>query len=125
MEKIEVTQEDINRGIVRDARGCAIAAALKDILAYDISVASLIVIGKDYYKATPEVVRWWSAFDKDKKSVKPITIELVPYKFGRTYRYSRKKQPIIVCGEARVADEHADDCSGRAISKKHNLNRND
>ena len=103
MEKIEVTQADIDRGIVRDARGCAIAVALKDILAYDISVTNLIVIGKDYYKATPEVVRWWSAFDKDKKLVKPITIELVPYKFGETYRYDKKKQPIIICGEARVA----------------------
>ena len=74
MEKIAVTQEDIDRGIVRDARGCAIAVALKDILAYDISVTNVILIGKDYYKATPDVVRWWSAFDKDKKSVKPITI---------------------------------------------------
>ena len=122
MERIEVTQEDIDRAQVRSARGCAIAVALKDILAYDISVTNLIVIGKDYYKATPEVVRWWSAFDKDKKSVKPITIELVPYKFGETHHYGKyyddKKQPIIICGEARVAGVDGADDGNNAISHK-------
>lgn len=123
--RIEITQKDIDAGRIRDARGCAIAVALKEILAYDISVTGLITIGKDQFKATPQVMRWFSAFDKDKTSVKPISIDFVAYEFGKTYRYGRKKHPIIVCGEARVADEHADDCSGRAISKKHNLNRND
>ena len=107
MEKIEVTQEHIDRGRIADPFGCAIAEASKDILAYDVSVTDLILIGKDYYKATPEVVRWFRAFDKDKQSVKPITVELVPYKFGEGCNsgkyYDKKKQPIIICGEARVA----------------------
>lgn len=103
MEKIEVTQEHIDRGRIADPFGCAIAVASKDILAYDVSVTNLILIGKDYYKATREVVRWFRAFDKDKNSVKPVTIELVPYKIGKPYRYGKKKQPIIICGEARVA----------------------
>ena len=117
MWTIEITQEDIDRGRIADPFGCAIAVALKDILAYDISVAGLIKIGKDYYKATPEVVRWWSAFDKDKKSVKPINIELVPYKFGKTYHYGKKKQPIIICGEARAAGENNAHGGSDSISK--------
>ena len=101
--KIEITQKDIDAGRIRDARGCAIAVALKETLAYDISVTGLITIGKDQFKATPEVVRWFSAFDRDKNSVKPITIDLVAYEFGEIHHYGKKKQPVFICGEARVA----------------------
>ena len=63
-------------------------------------------MGKTCYKATSEVRRWIGAFDRG-KAVKPITIEFVPYKFGETHHYGKyydeKKQPIIICGEARMA----------------------
>ena len=116
--KIEITQEDIDAGRIRDARGCAIAVALKETLAYDISVTGLITIGKDQFKAAPEVVRWFSAFDRDKNSVKPITIDLVAYEFGKIHHYGKKKQPVFICGEARVSDDKNDDAGGKAISKQ-------
>ena len=99
--KIQITQQDIDNGKVRDVSGCAIAIALKQELAYKIKVAGLILIGKDYYQATPELVRWIKDFDKG-EGVKPITIELVPYKFAKTYR-PRGRQPIDIHGEAHVA----------------------
>ena len=128
MERIEVTQEDIDRAQVRSARGCAIAVALKDILAYDIAVAGYIVIGKDHFRATAAVLRWIRAFDNG-KAVMPITIEIVPYEFPETQyvvyvsdvefrksvgidpalwrqkHHGKKRHPIDICGEARVAGE--------------------
>ncbi len=118
-KKIEVTQEDIDRGRIADPRNCAIAVVLKDEEAYEISVAGFIVIGKDGYKATPEVRRWISAFDRG-KAVKPITIEFVPYKFGETpnggtYNRGKGRDPVFICGEARMAGE---DNSPVPLSKK-------
>ena len=118
MWTIEITQEDIDRGRIADTRSCAIAVVLKDGQAYEISVAGLIVIGKDRYKATPELRRWISAFDSG-KAVMPITIELVPYQFAKrvSVRYVRADDRrklvstgpasglIVICGEARVAGE--------------------
>ena len=72
--KIQITQQDIDTGKVRDAFGCAIAAALKQEFAYEISVTNVIQIGKDNFRATPGVVRWFGDFDKG-RTVKPITIE--------------------------------------------------
>ena len=103
--KIQITQQDIDTGKVRDAFGCAIAVALKQEFAYEISVTNVIQIGKDDYQATREVVRWFGDFDKGRK-VKPITIELVSYPFGRTYR-PKGRQPIPICGEARVEDSQS------------------
>ena len=117
MWTIEVTQEDIDRGRIADPNNCAIAVVLKDEEAYDVSVASLIVIGKDNYKATPEVVRWWSAFDRDRTSVKPITIEFVPYEFGKTIRRGKGRKPLFLHGEARVAGED----NGRVPLRKKQL----
>ena len=99
--KIQITQQDIDNGKVRDVSGCAIATALQQELAYEIKVAGLILIGKDYYQATPELVRGIKDFDKG-EGVKPITIELVPYKFAKIYR-PRGRQPIGIHGEAHVA----------------------
>jgi hypothetical protein len=104
MEKIQITQEHIDTGRVGDAFNCAIAVGLKQEFAYEISVTGVIQIGKDDYQATREVVRWFGDFDKGRK-VKPITIELVSYPFGKTYR-PKGRQPIHVCGMARVA--HSD-----------------
>ena len=87
---------------MKDAFGCAIAVALKQEFAYEISVTGVIQIGKDDYQTTPEVVRWFVDFDNGRK-VKPITIELVAYPFGRTYR-PKGHPPIPICGEAYVAD---------------------
>ena len=56
-EKIQITQQDIDRGVRRNASNCAIAVGLKQEFAYDISVSSVIRIGNDNYQATPEVVR--------------------------------------------------------------------
>ena len=47
MWEIENTQQDIDRGRIADPRNCAIAVVLKDEVAYEISVAGFIVIGKD------------------------------------------------------------------------------
>ena len=119
MWKIEVTQEDIDRGRIADTRNCAIAVVLKDEEAYEISVAGYIVIGKDCYKATSEVRRWIAAFDRG-KAVKPITIEFVPYKFGEnynggTYNLGKGRETVFICGEARMAGED----NGRVpLSKK-------
>ena len=99
-EKIQITQEDIDKGIRRNASNCAIAVGLKQNFAYNISVADVIRIGNDDYQATPEVVRWFVNFDRG-RPVKPITIELVAYPFGKTYRPKGRK-PIHVCGIARV-----------------------
>ena len=103
--KIEITQQDIDTGKVRDAFGCAIAVALKQEFAYEISVTNVIRIGKDNFRATPGVVRWFGDFDKGRK-VKPITIELVSYPFGRTYRLNSNKQ-IPICGMARVVNSQS------------------
>ncbi len=100
---IEITQEHIDTGKVMDAFNCAIAVGLKQEFAYEISVTSMIVIGNDAYQATAEVVRWFGDFDRG-RPVKPITIELVSEPFGRgTYR-RKGRQPIPICGIARVAN---------------------
>ena len=100
--EIQITQQDIDNGIRRNASKCAIAVGLKGEFAYDISVTDVIRIGNDPYQATPEVVRWFLDFDRG-RPVKPITIELVSYPFGQIYR-PKGRQPIHVCGIARVAD---------------------
>ena len=99
-EKKQITQEDIDRGVRRNASNCAIAVGLKEEFAYDISVTEVIRIGKDYYRAMPEVIRWFGDFDMG-RPVKPITIELVAYPFAR--KYPRKgRKPIPIYGEAHV-----------------------
>ena len=141
MWTIEITQEDIDRAQVSSARGCAIAVALKDILAYDIAVAGYIVIGKDYFRATAAVLRWIRAFDNG-KAVMPITIEIVPYQFPDTQyvvyvsdvefrksvgidpalwrqkHHGKKRHPIDICGEARMAGVDGADDGNNAISHK-------
>ena len=99
--KVEITQQHIDTGEVRNAFDCAIAVALKQEFAYGISVTNVIRIGKDNFWATPEVVRWFVDFDNG-RPVKPITIELVAYPFRRTYR-PKGRQLIPICGMARVA----------------------
>ncbi len=103
--KIQITQQDIDTGKVRDAFGCAIAAALKQEFAYEISVTNVIQIGKDNFRATPGVVRWFGDFDKG-RTVKPITIELVSYPFARTYR-PKGRQSIPIYGVVRVVDSQS------------------
>ena len=104
-EKIQITQQDIDRGVRRNASNCAIAVGLKQEFAYDISVSSVIRIGNDNYQATPEVVRWFANFDLD-RPVKPITIELVSYPFGKIY-HPKGRKPIHVCGVARGANSQS------------------
>ena len=119
--KIQITQQDIDNGMKDYVAGCAIALGLKQEFAYEISVSGWwIWIGKDYYRATPEVRRWISGFDRD-KPVKPITIELVqahipkedyPTEIVHTrhrndihkakYRRTRIPPDIQVCGIARI-----------------------
>lgn len=129
--KIEITQEDIDRGRIADPNNCAIAVVLKDGEAYEISVAGLIVIGKDRYKATPELQRWINAFDSG-EAVMPITIELVPYQFAKRISVcyvradDRRKLAstgptsglIDICGEARVARIEKGDGGYKAISQQ-------
>ena len=100
--KVPITQQHIDTGRVGDAFNCAIAVGLKQEFAYEISVTGVIQIGKDDYQATPEVIRWFRNFDRG-RPVKPITIELVSYSFGKAYRPKGRK-PIQVCGIARIAD---------------------
>ena len=104
-EKIQITQEDIDRGVRRSASNCAIAVGLKKELAYNISVRDVIRIEKDNFRAMPEVIRWFLDFDMG-RPVKPITIELVAYPFGKIYR-PKDRKPIHVCGIARVADSQS------------------
>ncbi|RKU09310.1 hypothetical protein C6502_13470 [Candidatus Poribacteria bacterium] len=100
---IEITQHHIDTGKVMDAFNCAIAVGLKQEFAYEISVTSMIVIGKDAYRAMPEVVRWFGDFDRG-RPVKPITIELVSSDCDMgTYR-RKGREPIPICGEASVVD---------------------
>ena len=102
-EKIQITQEDIDKGVRRNASNCAIAVGLKQEFAYNISVTDVIRIGNDNYQATPEAVRWFANFDLG-RPVKPITIELVSSRFSRG-TYQPKGHPSMpICGEARVAD---------------------
>ena len=100
--EIQITQQDIDNGIRRNASNCAIAVGLKQEFAYDISVTDVIRIGNDPYQATPEVVRWFLDFDRG-RPVKPITIELVSYPFGKIY-HPKGRRPIHVCGIAHVAN---------------------
>ena len=104
-EKIQITQEDIDKGVRRNASNCAIAVGLKQEFAYNISVTDVIRIGNDNYQATPEAVRWFANFDLG-RPVKPITIELVSYPFGKVYRPKGRK-PIHVCGIARVENSQS------------------
>ena len=105
--KIQITQQNIDNGVKGHASGCAIALALKQEFAYEIGVTSWIQIGKDYYRATPKVVRWFGDFDKGRK-VKPITIELVQGHVPQIYHPKpRGRYPIQVCGTARVADSQS------------------
>ncbi len=101
-EKIHITQEDIDKGVQRSASNCAIAVGLKGEFAYDISVTGVIRIGKDNFRAMPEVIRWFGNFDRG-RPVKPITIELVAYRFARKYQPKGRK-PMPIYGEARVVD---------------------
>ena len=106
--KIQVTQQDINIGKMRNSSNCAIALALKREFAYDMNVlglvGDLIQIGKEGYQAMPEVIRWVADFDRG-RPVKPITLELEtrPYFEAKTYR-PKGRQPITICGEASVVD---------------------
>ena len=102
-EKIQITQEDIDKGVRRNASNCAIAVGLKEEFAYEISVTNMIVIGNDAYQAEPEVVRWFANFDMG-RPVKPITIELVSEPFGRGTYERKGRQPIPICGIARIAN---------------------
>lgn len=116
--KIQITQQDINNGMKDHISGCAIALGLKQEFAYEIGVSGWICIGKDYYKATPEVRRWIANFDEG-KPVKPITIELVltpvpkkdypkvivhtPHRLDiRKARRTKAPQGLQVCGIARI-----------------------
>ena len=101
-EKIQITQEDIDRGVRRSASNCAIAVGLKKEFAYNISVRDVIRIEKDNFRAMPKVIRWFRDFDMG-KPVKPITIELVAYPFARKYQPKGRK-PIPIYGEAHVVD---------------------
>ena len=119
--KIRITQQDIDNGRKNHVAGCAIALGLKQEFAYEISVSVWwIWIGKDYYRATPEVHRWISGFDRD-KPVKPIMIELVqahipkedypkffvhtPHRLDtRKARRTPAPPDLQVCGIARIAD---------------------
>ena len=105
-EKIQITQEHIDTGRVGDAFNCAIAVGLKQEFAYEISVTSMIVIGKNCFRAEPEVVRWFGDFDRG-KPVKPITIEFVPSRFSRGTYQPKGQPPIPICGEAHVADSQS------------------
>ena len=101
--KIRITQEHIDTGKVGSALNCAIAVGLKGEFAYEISVTSMIVIGNDCFQAEPEVVRWFKDFDMG-RPVKPITIELVSSPFGMGTYERKGRQPIPICGIARVAN---------------------
>ena len=101
-EKIQITQEDIDNGVKRNPFDCAIAVGLKKEFAYNISVGDVIRIEKDNFRAMPEVIRWFLDFDIG-RPVKPITIELVPYRFARKYQPKGRK-PIPIYGEAHVVD---------------------
>ena len=100
--KIQITQEDIDRGIRKSASNCAITVGLKKEFACEISGTNMIVIGNGAYRATPEVVRWFGDFDMG-RPVKPITIELVSEPFGMGTYERKGRQPIPICGIARVA----------------------
>ena len=100
--RIQITQEHIDTGKVGNAFNCAIAVGLKQEFAYEISATGMIVIGNDAYQARPEVVRWFGDFDRG-RPVKPIMIELVSYPFGRGTYKRKGRQPIPICGIARVA----------------------
>ena len=99
-EKIEITQQDIDSGVRRSPFDCAIAVGLKQEFAYNVSVTDIVRVGKDNYRATPEVIRWFINFDRG-RPVKPITVELVAYRFEETYRPKGRK-PIQVYGIARI-----------------------
>ena len=119
--KIQITQQDIDNAMRDHAFDCAIALGLQQEFAYKISVSGAwIWIGKDYYRATPEVRSWIADFDRD-KPVKPITIELVQAHVPEKYRpkffvhtphrlNTRKARrtpappDLQVCGIARIAD---------------------
>ena len=106
-EKIQITQEDIDNGVKGNPFNCAIAVGLKQEFAYEIDVTSWIHIGKDYYRAMPEVIRWFSDFDMG-KPVKPITIELVQAYVPKIYHPKpRGRYPVQVCGIARVVDSQS------------------
>ena len=122
--KIEITQQDIDKGRRDLFDDCAIALGLNHEFAYELSVSrGWIRIGKDYYRSMPEVRRWIADFDRG-RLVNPITIELVqadvPEKDWPKFRvhtggtrndihnakYQRTRLPpdIQVCGIARIAD---------------------
>jgi hypothetical protein len=70
---IEVTQEDIDKGIRSRSDDCAVARALKrQLRTYDVSVSALgVMIHGESYKAPVGLATFVRDFDKDKSLVFP------------------------------------------------------
>ena len=117
--KIRVTQQHIDNGIKGYTPGCAIALALKREFV-TASVSGWIHVDGKYYQAQDEVLDWIANFDR-KKTVKPITIELIEthvldkfkpqfvvHTSHRLDFHKAQKTPtppdIKMCGIARIAD---------------------
>lgn len=81
--KIEVTQEDIDRGVCGNATRCAVARAIRRIVGKrNIEVTqNNIAVNSDFDVAPPKKVRdFIDKFDANKKSVKPFSFVLRGYK---------------------------------------------
>lgn len=81
---VEVTQDDINKGVCGDPNKCAIARAVRrTVKRMDIDVnGEYIKIEKDDYEMplNKKAVKFIEDFDDNRRSVKPFSFVLKKYK---------------------------------------------
>lgn len=84
MNMVNVTQEDIDNGLVGEATGCAIARAVNKHLSVkdeaSVTGNAVFEVGGDKYLLPKKGQMFVKRFDADKKSVKPFSFALRKYK---------------------------------------------
>lgn len=81
--KIEVTQDDIDRGICQSPTRCAVARAIRRITGkrYVEVNADQTLVGQDFNTELPKKAQdFIHRFDEDKKKVKPFSFVLRGWK---------------------------------------------
>ncbi len=103
--RIEVTQEDIDKGVRGNSNQCAIARALKRKYAHErISVSGIMVDIEDVcYSPGPEIREWIVTFDKvGKHMVKPFAFEIGRYRLSMVNEEEPAMIPAMIPARVEV-----------------------